>query len=128
MTNWKWALTALLAAALLAGLSATRGEGGNSTSEPSSKPADDLKAQVTAILIKKQCAKCHKTVDRVMARIVPGSAEKSRLYQQITNGHKRKGPKRGVCTDDELKVIADWINSMSPASQPASQPHKEPNT
>jgi hypothetical protein len=117
-----------LAALLLIGISATRGEKGgtNSTTAPSSRPAADMKAQVTSILNKKQCAKCHKNIDRLMARVVPGDAEKSKLYRQAADGHKRKGPKRGVFTSDELKVIADWINSLKSSSQPASEPASRP--
>ena len=128
MSTWKWTLSMLLVAALLAGISATRGEKGgkDSASEPSSKPSDDLKAQVTSMLNKKNCARCHRNVNRLMTNVVPGNAETSKLYRQAADGHKRKGPKR-VFTADELKVIADWINSMPPTSQPASQPHKEPN-
>jgi hypothetical protein len=115
-------VTISLAALLLIGISATRGEkeDNGSTSEPSSKPADDPKAQVTSIL-QHRCARCHRNVNRLMANVVPGSAETSRLYRQAADGHKRKGPKR-VCTADELKVIADWINSLTASSEPASQP------
>ena len=125
-------VTIPLAALLLIGISATRGEnpGKDSASEPASKPTDDLKAQVTSMLDKKNCARCHRNLDRLMANVVPGNAEKSKLYRQAADGHKRRGPKR-VFTADELKVMATWINSMAPSSQPAtgpaSQPHKEPN-
>lgn len=116
-------VTACLAALLLIGISATSGEnaGKGSTSGPSSKPADDLKAQVTSMLNTKQCAKCHRSVERLMANVVPGDAEKSKLYRQAADGHKRRGPKR-VFTADELKVMAAWINSLAPSSRPASEP------
>jgi hypothetical protein len=119
-------VTISLAALLLIGISATSGENPrkDSTSAPSSQPATGLKAQVTAIL-QHRCARCHRNVSRLMANVVPGSAETSRLYRQAADGHKRKGPKR-VCTADELKVIADWINSLPPASQPATQPTSRP--
>lgn len=110
-------VTTSLAALLLIGISATQGE-------PSSKPADDLKAQVTSIL-EKHCIQCHKNADRLMGRIVPGDPEKSLLYQRAAYGHKRKGPKR-VCTADEVKAIAAWINSLNATSQPTSEPAKEP--
>ncbi len=124
-------VTISLAALLLIGISATRGEkaGANSTTAPSIQPTP----QVASILGNRCYAKCHKPA-WLMARVVPGDAPKSRLYRQAARGHNRKG-KNGVCTADEVKVLADWINSLTsssqpasePASQPASRPHKETN-
>jgi uncharacterized membrane protein len=119
-------VTVSLVALLLIGISASRGEKGanDSTSEPSSKPADDLKAQVTSIL-QNRCAQCHKKVDRLMVRVDPKVGLKNKLYRQVARGHNPKG-RNGACTADEVKVIAAWINSLSASSQPASQPASRP--
>jgi uncharacterized membrane protein len=119
-------VTACLVALLLIGISATSGEnaGKGSTSVPSSKPADDLKAQVTSIL-QNRCAQCHKNVDRLMVRVDPKVGLKNKLYRQVARGHNPKG-RNGVCTADEVKTIGAWINSLAPSSQPASEPSSRP--